>query len=378
MHAVVAFVLALSASVQTPYDTVFEQIKGLAPQSNAVAPVHGLVLHRDVMELRLDDGLAYQLTPVAGRTTGIAFVGSGSFSFVPPLVVEQFNLKRVMGDSTINGPITAAVLIFTDSTQAELARSLKFGPAPQGATDPRGPIGDALEYITDGRSHSADPSLISALLNHTTTGYFTAFIQRKRGESVMIQIDPNEVEEVSLYRRGKMVGQRVETVCQFQRSEDLLGNVSVAAKEPEPLSVPAYDIDASIDGNYKFSARSTMRVVGRRDRQQWAMLRLYGELDVDSITAAGQPPTSRPAIGSANSQRTRRRSTSASLRSWRSTILASRPSLSTSIPKRIASSTSCFRIAAIPRKASAPTSPTASPSSRGCTARRCSTTTTRR
>ena len=291
MHAVVAFVLALSASVQTPYDTVFEQIKGLAPQSNAVAPVHGLVLHRDVMELRLDDGLAYQLTPVAGRTTGIAFVGSGSFSFVPPLVVEQFNLKRVMGDSTINGPITAAVLIFTDSTQAELARSLKFGPAPQGAADPRDPIGDALEYITDGRSHSADPSLISALLNHTTTGYFTAFIQRKRGESVMIQIDPNEVEEVSLYRRGKMVGQRVETVCQFQRSEDLLGNVSVAAKEPEPLSVPAYDIDASIDGNYKFSARSTMRVVGRRDRQQWAMLRLYGELDVDSVTAAGQPLT---------------------------------------------------------------------------------------
>src|SRR5881394_310607 len=108
MHAVVALVLAFSASVQTPYDTVFDQIKNLAALPNAVAAVHGLVLHRDVLELHLDDGVAYQLTPVAGRTTAIAWVGSGSLSFVPPLLVEQFNLKRVLGDSTINGPITAA------------------------------------------------------------------------------------------------------------------------------------------------------------------------------------------------------------------------------------------------------------------------------
>jgi len=102
MHVVVAIVFAVSASVQTPYDTVFDQIRGLAPLPNAVAPVHGLILRRDVMELRLNDGVAYRLTPVAGRTTAIAWVGSGSLSFVPPLVVEQFNLKRVLGDSTIN------------------------------------------------------------------------------------------------------------------------------------------------------------------------------------------------------------------------------------------------------------------------------------
>src|SRR3989442_15507163 len=157
MH-VVALVLALSASVQTPYDTVFEQIKNLAPLGNAVAPVHGLVLHRDVLELRLDDGYASQLTPVGGRPVGIAFVGSGSLSFVPPLLVEQFNLKRVMGDSTINGPITAVVLFFADSTGTELGRSLKFGAAPQGAADPGGAIGAALDYLGDGRSRSADAS----------------------------------------------------------------------------------------------------------------------------------------------------------------------------------------------------------------------------
>ena len=293
MHAVVALVLAFCASVQTPYDTVFDQIKSLAPLPNAAAPVHGLTIHRDVMELKLDDGIAYRLSPVAGRTTAIAWVGSGSMSFVPPLQVEQFNLKRVLGDSTINGPITAVVFFFADSTETELGRSLKFAAAPPGAADPSGAIGAALDYIVDGRSRSADGSLVTALLNHNTTGFFAAYIQRKRGESVMIQVDPMETEEVILYRRGKMVGQRTETVCQFERAEDLMSGVSAADERPEPLAVTGYDIDATIEGNYKFSARTTIKLAGRSDQpQEWVPFYLYDELNVDSIvTDAGKPLT---------------------------------------------------------------------------------------
>jgi hypothetical protein len=292
MHAVVSLLLAFSASVQTPYDTVFDQLKNLAPLPDAVASVHGLVLHRDVMELRLDDGVAYQLTPVGGRTTAIAWVGSGSLSFVPPLLVEQFNLKRVLGDSTINGPITAVVLFFADSTEAELARSLKFGPAPTEVGALGGTIGSALDYIVDGRSHSADGSLMTALLNRTTTGFFAAYIQRKRGESVMIQVDPMATEEVILYRRGKMVGQRTETVCQFERAQDLMSGVSIADERPEPLAVTGYDIDATIEGNYKFSARTTIKLAGRAEPQRWVPFYLYEELDVDSVlTESGAPLT---------------------------------------------------------------------------------------
>jgi len=48
------------------------------------------------------------------------------------------------------------------------------------------------------------------------------------------------------------------------------------------VSRRGYDIAATIDGNYKFSARTTTRLVSRRDGQQWAPLRLYSELHVDS------------------------------------------------------------------------------------------------
>jgi len=291
MFAVVALLSSIAAA-QTPYDTVFDQVRSLAPKPDAVAPVHGLILHRDVLELRLDSGYAFQLTPVAGRPAGIAFVGSGSVSFVPPLLVEELNLKRVMGDSTITGPITAAVFLFADSTGTELARSLKFGPAPQGAPDPGGAIGSALDFIVDGHSRSADESFLTALLNHENTGYFAAYIQRKRGENVMVQFDPTQPEEVTLLRRGKMLGQRTETVCQFQRAEDLSRDVPVEVEEPELVAITAYNIDASIDHNYKFAARTDMQLVVRHDSLQWAPFFMYGELNIDSVTTpAGAPLT---------------------------------------------------------------------------------------
>lgn len=294
MNAVVAVLLSVAAAQQTAYDSVYDQLKALAPLRDAVAPVKNVVFRRDAMELRLESGKAYLLTPVSGRTIGIAFLGWAQLRFEPPVIVEQYNLRRVLGDTTISGGVTAAVFIFADSTADELQRQLKFGPPDSTARfgDAADAAHDALDYLVDGRSHSVNQSLMTALLNNARTGYFAAYIKRPRSETVMIEFDPMQAEEVSLYRRGKMVGQRIETVCQFQRAADLLANVSVAAEQPEPLILDHYDIDATIDGNYKFSARATQRLIGRRDRQEWAHFRLYSELDVDSVsTATGTPMT---------------------------------------------------------------------------------------
>lgn len=299
MTAVVAAaVLAVSAfTQQTPYDSVFDQLKSVAPLPTAFAPVKNVVLRRDAMELRLESGTAWLLAPLGQRTIGIAFVGSATLTFEPPLLVEQYNLKRVLGDSSVSGPVTAAAFIFADSTAEELKRQLAFGSqtgTPFGRADVQDAAKNALEYLIDERSHSANPSLMSALLNNQTTGYFAAYIKRARGESVMIEFDPLQAEEVALYRRGKITGQRIETICQFERAADLLSSVSVAAEQPEPLQLDDYAIEATIDGSYKFSAIATQRLVGRpgRERQSWARFILFNELDVDSVTTdKGPPPT---------------------------------------------------------------------------------------
>jgi hypothetical protein len=272
--------LALPARAQTTYDTVFNQLKRLAPGADRVATVRGLVLRRDVMELRLDSGAVHLLTPVAGRTVGVWFAGTGRVSFVPPLEVERAHLRRVLGDSVVSGPITSAVLIFADSTLAELERSLTF---TSGAAAAGGNVRDALAYIIEDRDRYVDPALMTALLNGTANGFFAAYVKRTRGEDVLIEIDPTQAEEVFLFRRGRLPGQRVETVCQFQRAEDLRTGVAVKNEQPEPLQLDSYEIDATIDGTYKFSATATVQLTGRRDRHRWIPFFLYSELEVDSI-----------------------------------------------------------------------------------------------
>jgi hypothetical protein len=272
--------LALPARAQTTYDTVFSQLKGLAPRADRVAPVRGLVLRRDVLELRFDSGSVYLLTPVAGRTVGVRFAGAGTVSFIPPLEIERANLRRVLHDSAVSGPITSVVLLFADSTLAELERSLTF---TMGTEVAGGDVSEALEYLVEGRDRYADPTLMTALLNGSANGFFAAYVKRTHGEDVVIAVDPMQAEEVFLLRRGRLTGQRAETVCQFQRAEDLRTKVAANTEHPEPLLIDAYQIDATIDGNYKFSATAAVRVTGRRDRLRWIPFQLYSELEVDSV-----------------------------------------------------------------------------------------------
>ena len=288
MSAVVALAAAALCLAQTPYDSAFDQLRSLKP--DRAAQIRGLRLQRDALSVTLDSGFIYVLTPVGGRTVGVAFLGAGSVSFVPPLLVEQFNLRRVLGDSTISGPITAAVFVFADSSERELTRGLNFHPWSQGSGDVMSPIGDALDYLVDAHSHSVNVGLMTALLNPTLSGYFAAFLQRPRGESVLFQFDPTESEEVSLLRRGKILGLRTETVCQFQRADDLAHDVSVATEHPEPITVDTIHLEATIDGNYKFMGRVTERLIGRRDQQRWAHFWLYRELDVDAVTTGAGAP----------------------------------------------------------------------------------------
>lgn len=60
MLLVLALLLAPPQSPAVPesYDSVFDQLKNLAPVRSGVAVVRGLTLRRDVLTLKLDSGLA--------------------------------------------------------------------------------------------------------------------------------------------------------------------------------------------------------------------------------------------------------------------------------------------------------------------------------
>jgi peptidase M1-like protein len=270
------------------YEPVFEQMAKLAPRVDRVATVHGLTLRRDVIEFHLDAGVLYQTTPVAGRTVAVVFVGSGSVSFVPPLVIERAQVKRVLGDSAVESRITGAAFVFTDSTLAELEHHLTFA-APDGGPPPAGPLGDLLDHLLDGRTHRVlQMTLMDALLNGQENGFFYSQVRREHGEDLMFVVDPEDEEPIQLLRGGRERGEKYQLISQFRREEDRADTVGIAANKREPFELAGYRIEATVAKNLAFSATVTLRLRARQPGLRWVPLRLYSEMIVDSIRAPAE------------------------------------------------------------------------------------------
>ena len=278
--------LALAATVSAgpdQYEPAFDQLTKMKPRADSVAVVHNLSLRRDAIQFQLADGNLYLATPVAGRTIAVIFVGRGSVSFAPPLAIERHEVRRFLGDSLVSTPISAAAIVFTDSTLIELKRQVRFsaGGDPGGAADV---LHDALNRLVDGRD-VLQPTLISAVMNAETDGFFYAHVKREHGEDLMFVLDPRDDEPISLLRNGRE-GAKIEVLSEFRLAGDTSGG---AAGPPPPesrsdLRADSYRIEATITKGPGFSANTTLRLTARRDGVRWAQLNLLSELQVDTVS----------------------------------------------------------------------------------------------
>ena len=264
------------------YESLFDQLRGLAARGDRVAAVHDFVLQRDAIHFHLDQGELYLLSPVAGRTVGALFVGRGSVSFAPPWDIERAQLKRVLGDSALDVRVSTVAFVFADSTVTELERRLTFG-ANAGPRPAAGPVGDAVDHLVEGRIRSAQPTLMSALLNGDANGFFYAYVKRENGEDLMFELDPQEGEPVLLLRGGRLEGQKTQTICQFPDAAHLGDSVPASDGDRNPLNLEAYRIEATIGKSLGFAAAATVRVSARRAGVRWARFNLFKELEVDSV-----------------------------------------------------------------------------------------------
>ena len=165
-----------------------------------VADVSNLVLQRDLARFTLKSGKLYLLTPIGGRTVAALFRGTGTFSFAPTSPVEQHRLARYENKTALEAPFTDVLLMFADTTMAELRRLTFRAEAAPGEVRER--VRDGLKYLSDEDSQTFDPDLMGALLNGDTTDLFYAHIRRQGAEPLMFTLNPHEVEAVSLSGRA--------------------------------------------------------------------------------------------------------------------------------------------------------------------------------
>src|SRR4051812_23230521 len=196
--AVLSAQLALAPSagplIEATYEQRYAELKELQAVPNRVAPVTGLVLKRDVGQFAFESGSFYLLTPVGGRTVGAVFLGRGRMAFAPPSRIEQQRLARFQKTTSLDAPFSSVVLLFADSTLAELEAKLTFGP---GSTPPevRQRVKASLDNVIDDDTKSLDPDLMSAFLNGESSGLFYAEVGRINGGSpLMFMLNPDNVE----------------------------------------------------------------------------------------------------------------------------------------------------------------------------------------
>lgn len=278
--------LAAQQSADTP-STLFKTLLDLKPDPARGAAVANLVLTRGTGTITMENGTLWLAQPVNGRVVGAMYVGTGTFRFTAPTAIERGQLARLVGDSTVDAKIKRVFFLFSDSTLAELERSVAWATRePVGAAS--GLANDALAYIKPKDDESFGPELMLPLLNGNETGAFYAHIDRDGGSPVMLQLDPLSTESVRLLTKARRVGwtRTTESAAQFGPAPVATDGSDVIA----PYAVPDYQIDATLArtgmGEARFSAATTLRITASDAVGPWLPFYLAAGVTVDSATTA--------------------------------------------------------------------------------------------
>jgi hypothetical protein len=284
--------LATAAQAQQPTAPVassflerYRAVSGLAPAEGQVAEAHHLVLTRETGRLTLERGRLYLLTPVGGRTVGAVFRGEGRFAYTPRTADEQAALRRFADTTALDAPLTEVVLLFADSTAAQL-RALSFAAAPIPG-DLAGDVHDFVGTLADTHEGSFDGDVMGPFLNGDTTGLFVAWVKRARGDPVRFQFDPEIHEAVQLYRpvSRRRWGGAWALVTENPPATPLPRSAGVW-RHRDRLRVPHYRLDVrlteAVSANLRLAATAVLTLVAEEPVGPWLRFRLHEKLEADS------------------------------------------------------------------------------------------------
>lgn len=286
----------LAVAAQAPaasYDERYQEITRLKP-TDQVATVKGLTLTRDAGELVLESGTLTKLSQVGGRTVAFAFNGKGSFRFTPPAGIERERLKLFRKVEQLNEPMSWAVVLFSDTTLAEVSRQVSFA-----AGTPDKDADDAAEKAVDLWTGSADffkpdkdahyvPSdMMATLLNGDQSGLFAAVIGAESGDPLQFTVNPADREAVSLTVKNAvgLVVRTQETISQFGKKDVSRAYADSGDRAPS-VAITGHEMEVwlpqSGTGDIKLIAINTITLRADADAGPWLPFTLAAKVEVDS------------------------------------------------------------------------------------------------
>ncbi|HEX6183367.1 MAG TPA: carboxypeptidase regulatory-like domain-containing protein [Pyrinomonadaceae bacterium] len=245
-------VTGLKANSDPIYTKLREQ--GDSPQAftGDYAQVNNLVLKRDAATFTLRSGELYFLPAVEGRVTGAIFIGDGELSLTPPVEHEKRSLALFTGEPSITEQFTRLTLRFTDKTFEEIKASpqAKMGQGGPQAAQARETFRSNQSLLRRQLRSNMEMRVLVDLYTPERPGFLVAFIEGKRFQKLIFQIDPLGIPEVSpeevlLASYGESDG---GLWTAFHLTEEYKAGKGNSDEDHRIFDISHHEIDAAIKG----------------------------------------------------------------------------------------------------------------------------------
>jgi hypothetical protein len=276
-------------------DPIYLQLRHITPGDETIA-VKDFVLKRDAGTFKFKSCNFYFLAPVQGKITGAVFVGSATFSLVPPLPSEKRSLELLTKSPDMIDHFSTAVFRFTDGTEKEI-ESKGVPPATGTVSTASEALADIQKALRKNLHYNLDARILEDVLSPEPGGFFCSFIKGEKYSSKEIYVvDPHGVpgdfletdvapEEIAF---STYADAKAGVWAAFHYSDEYTQGIALGRQLNNPIRIPNQKLDVTIEKNGSVSGTATTTVTAFADGIRVVPLSLFHKLRVSSVIAEDQ------------------------------------------------------------------------------------------
>ncbi|MCU1311954.1 MAG: Aminopeptidase N-like protein [Candidatus Angelobacter sp.] len=264
-------------------DPMYQQLRNVG-LSGETASANNLVLKRDAGEFTFKTGVFQFLAPVNGKVTGAVFLGTGSFSMVPPLWSEKHSLSALTKEQAIHEEFATVVLRFTDGTYEEIK---KVAGTSTGNASGSGELDSAKHALRKKLHYNLDARILQDIMGKQQGGLFYAFIKGSKYNSKEIySIDPNGLpewapEEVAFETWDD---EHFGVWAAFHFSDEYKNGLASGTQRNASFAIEKQKLDTQIEKSGRMNGSAKTTLVALQSGLQVVPLDLFETLRVSSVT----------------------------------------------------------------------------------------------
>lgn len=262
------------------FNELISQFTNLEFNQQKVFYVKDFFISREETSISLDSGYIYFCNPVLDKKAVAVFVGSGTFSFAPPLPVEQNQLEKFFKKKKMFAQINSAFLIFGDSTLYDI-ENVSSASIHEPTSEAKDALSLSIKYLINKSKSDIPEDVAKVFLNGSYNDLLYAQLDLKDNDGVILKYNPYDDEEIQLKR------------CYGSVANNYLSDVIVQFSPHYPticLNNPKDEIDiltnrleCEIHSSLNITVKSELVAEVLKNNLKWIPLELSDKLEVDSV-----------------------------------------------------------------------------------------------